>query len=94
MTPGATTLSAGAFDPLTGKTVFTMSATDAESFTLKRRLMGEADFSVIAEGIEAVDGTGSYTDTMGAPGTYEYVAEAWNGTRVGAASGVVSVEQS
>ena len=93
VTPGGTTLSAGPFDPQSGQTVFTMTAADAETFRLYRRLLGEADFSVIAEEIEAVDGTGTYTDTMAAPGTYEYRAEAVNGTRVGARSGVVSVAQ-
>ena len=94
VTPGATTLQAGPFDPVTKQTVLSMTATDAESYRLLRRLMGEADFTVIAEGIEAVDGTGTYTDTMVAPGTYEYVAEAVNGTRVGERSGIVSVVQS
>ena len=95
VTPGATTLSAGPFNGETGETVFTMAAQDAEVFRLLRRLMGEADFTVIAENIEAVDGTGTFTDTMpGQGGTFEYVAEALNGTRVGERSGIVTVVQS
>ena len=93
VTPGATTLSAGPCDPQTHQVVLTMATADAETFTVKRRVIGEADFTVIAEGIEAVDGTGTFTDTLAAPGTYEYVASAFAGTREGAPSGLVSVAQ-
>ena len=41
-----------------------------------------------------MDGTDTYTDTMVAPGTCKYVAEAVNGTRVGERSGIVSVVRS
>ncbi len=92
-TPGTTMLSAGPFDAETKQTVFTMTATDAERFRLLRRMMGGPELTMIAEEIAAVDGTGTYTDTMVAPGIYDYVAEALHGTRVGARSGMVRVVQ-
>jgi len=39
-----------------------------------------------------VDGTGTFTDTVVRPGTYEYGASALAGTREGAASGIGRVE--
>ena len=92
VTPGVTTLANGPFDGETGRVVFTLSATGAVAFRLYRRLAGEADWSMIAEEIEATDGAGTYTETMpGQGGTFEYMAEAVNGTRVGERSNVVSV---
>ena len=93
VTPGPATLLAGPFDAVTKKTVFTITAENAATFSLWRRLMGEAEFTVIAEDIEPVNGTGTYTDTMPAAGTYEYVAMGYNGTRVGEQSGIVTVVQ-
>ena len=93
VTPGPTTLSAGACDPQTGQVVCTMTATDADTFRLLRRVQGEPDFTVVAEDIEAVDGAGTVTDTLPAPGLYEYVAEAVNGTRTGDRSGIVQVQK-
>ena len=89
VTAGATTLSAGMFDPVTGQIVLTMAAENAETFTLKRRVMGEAEFTVNAAGIKAVDGTATFTDTVATPGTYEYMASAFVGIREGERSGIV-----
>jgi hypothetical protein len=67
-------------------------AEGATAFTFERRLQGETDFSTVA-GDVAADGTGSasYTDTLPAPGRYEYRARPFRGDVEGTPSNVVMV---
>lgn len=93
VTPGVTTLALQTFDQQTGQVVLTITADGAESFRVLRCIQGEADFTVVAEGIKAANGTRSFTETLSAAGIYEYVAEAVNGTRTGERSGIVRVQK-
>ena len=56
-----------------------------------RRLAGEADFSQVAEDIVPVDGVATFSIYLEGTATYEFVAEAVHGTRVGERSAIVSV---
>ena len=65
---------------------------DALTFTLSRRLQGEADFTPVAEDLEATDGTATFEDTLPATGTYEYQAVATNGTHTSELSATLTVQ--
>ena len=91
ITPGATTLTLASQDAQPRTAHFTMTADGADSFRLLRRIAGEADLSVVAEGIVPVDGVGSYSIYLEGTATYEFAAEAVRGTRTGERSSIVTV---
>ena len=93
VTPGPAVLTLANFNPVNRQADFTIAAKDAASFRVYRRMVGEADFSLWAEDIEAVDGAGTYSIGLGAAGIFEFVAEGVNGSRTGERSAVVSVGQ-
>jgi hypothetical protein len=93
VTPGAATLTLVSYNATNRQADFTMSAEDAESFRVYRRLVGEADFSLWAEDIVPVDGVAAYSIGLNTAGNFEFVAEGVNGARAGERSAVVLVEQ-
>jgi len=90
-TPGATTLTLAGQDAQPRTAHFTMTADGAESFRLLRRVTGETDMTVVAEGIVPVNGVGTFSIYLEGTATYEFAAEAVRGPRTGERSGSVSV---
>ena len=90
-TPGVTTLTLAGQDAQPRTAHFTMTADGAESFRLLKCIAGEADMTVVAEGIVPVDGVGSYSIYLEGTATYEFAAEAVRGTRTVERSGIVTV---
>ena len=93
VTPGPSTLTLVQFNPANRQADFTITAENAASFRVLRRMEGEADFSMVAEEIKPVDGVAYYSLGLGTAGNFEFVAEAVNGSRVGERSGIVRVPQ-
>ena len=91
-TPGAAILTLVNFNPQNRQADFTISAENAKSFRVYRRLQGEADFTLWAEDIVPVDGVATYSIGLNTAGNYEFVAEGLNGTRIGERSAVVLVQ--
>ena len=93
VTPGIALLTLVNYNPLNRQADFTITAKDAESFRVYRRMVGEADWSLWAEDIVPVDGVATYSIGLNTAGNFEFVAEGVNGTRVGERSTVVLVQQ-
>ena len=93
VTPGAAILTLVNYNPLNRQADFTISAENAKSFRVYRRMVGEADFTLWAEDIVPVDGVATYSIGLNTAGNFEFVAEGVNGTRVGERSTVVLVQQ-
>ena len=93
VTPGVATLTLVNYNPLNRQADFTISAENAESFRVYRRMVGEVDFTLWAEDIVPVDGVATYSIGLNTAGNFEFVAEGVNGSRMGERSTVVLVQQ-
>ena len=91
VTPGAATLTLVNFNVETRQADMSIAGDGAETYRVLCKPPGEADFIVWAEDIEPVDGVATYSIGLNLAGTYEFVAEGVNGSRVGERSAVVSV---
>ena len=93
VTPGPATLTLVNYNAENRQVDMSMTATDATSFRVYRRIEGEADLTLWAKDIVPVDGVATYSIGLGVPGNFEFVAEGVNGSRVGERSAVLLVEQ-
>ena len=93
VTPGPATLTLVRVDPAIHQADFTITGDNAESFRVLRGMEGEADLSVVAEGIVPVDGVATYSIGLGTTGNFQFAAEGVNGTRTGERSAIVLVQQ-
>jgi hypothetical protein len=88
--PDQATLTADPFNSATRKVLLHASADGAEELRIERRMLGETDFSMIAE-VAAEDGVADYEDTLVNNGDYEYRATGLRGASAGEASLVLVV---
>jgi hypothetical protein len=93
-TPGVATLTLVNYNSANRQADFTMTAENADSFRVYRRMVGEADMSLWAENLKPVDGVASYSIGLNTEGPFEFVAEGVNGSRTGERSNIVSVPPS
>jgi hypothetical protein len=84
--PGAAVLSLASYNAQTNQASLSMAAENAESFTLKRRLVGEPEFTVLAAVIPAANEAANYIDLVPVEGAYEYVVVPVNSAGAGEAS--------